>query len=219
MTLIQRINNYIREFGDILTTDGNKLFCRACNREISRVFKKYSVTQHFNTHSHIQAFKQFVDCGQQSIACNQISVKTEPKDCFVENFENTIVLEEVNDKNMSQTYNHFDKSPINKGFIENEFKTNENLVSIFDKIKDKVKLLLNDCKCEHNSSLKYEVKQLINEYELNYELNKYRVNSLNENSAKIKANQQLNSSAIDMKKGFIFGIKETIKMTYLLSIN
>jgi hypothetical protein len=213
LTLIERINNYIREFGDILTTDGNKLFCRACNREISRAFKKYSVTQHFNTHSHIQAFKRFVDCDQQSIVCDQINIKTEPKDCFVENFENTIVLEEVNDKNMSQTYSHFDKSPIN------DFKTNENSVSIFDKIKDKVKLLLNDCKCEHNSSLKYEVKQLINEYELNYDLNNYRVNSLNENCAKIKANQQLNSSAIDMKKGFIYGIKETIKITYLLSIN
>jgi hypothetical protein len=29
--LIQKCRKYIQEFGDILTTDGNILFCRFCN--------------------------------------------------------------------------------------------------------------------------------------------------------------------------------------------
>ncbi len=75
--LIEKYRKYIQEFGDILTTDGNILFCRACNQVINRSFKKFSVTQHMSTHYHIRALKAYNNTLQnqiQLIDCNSIEV-------------------------------------------------------------------------------------------------------------------------------------------------
>lgn len=213
LSLIEKYNNYIREFGDVLTTDGNILFCRACNREITRAFKKYSITQHFNTHSHIEAFKRFVDCDQQFIVCDQTQIKTEVNDIYVENSENTFVVDDRNDNNCinnNNFVNDFVNNDSNHNHIESDIKSHEKIILLLETIKDKVKLLLIDCKCELNSSLKTEVKQLINQYECNYcQLTEDRVDFRKESAVQMKNNysreQQSSRSTIDTKKEFVFG--------------
>jgi hypothetical protein len=85
--LIQKYRKYIQEFGDILTTDGNILFCRACNQVINRSFKKFSVTQHMSTHYHIRALKTYNSLQNQIqlIDCNSIEVNKNDTNFIINN--------------------------------------------------------------------------------------------------------------------------------------
>jgi hypothetical protein len=91
--LIEKYRKYIQEFGDILTTDGNILFCRACNQVINRSFKKYSVTQHMSTHYHIRAlntyklntFNNSLQNQIQLIDCNSIEVNKNHNKLIINN--------------------------------------------------------------------------------------------------------------------------------------
>jgi hypothetical protein len=85
--LIQKYRKYIQEFGDVLTTDGNILFCRACNQVINRSFKKFSVTQHMSTHYHIRALKNYNSLQNkiQLIDCNSIEVNKNDNNFIINN--------------------------------------------------------------------------------------------------------------------------------------
>ena len=51
ISVATRLRNYVSEFGNIFTTDGNILFCTVCNIKIAND-KRFSITQHIATEKH-----------------------------------------------------------------------------------------------------------------------------------------------------------------------
>jgi uncharacterized Zn-finger protein len=135
-----KLDNYVKEFGDVLTSFGNSLFCKACNKEIRNPFKKFMVRQHLATNSH----KRNVD----NYECNEDI--NQSMDCFDDNRRDGQVVDGLSAEN---------------NLIDRVLKTEMNLFQILELIKDKVRDVLNHCKCDYNLEVKNEVKHLIEEYE------------------------------------------------------
>jgi len=45
------LQRYLREYGDVFSTDGDILFCKVCSVKVNAE-KKFTVTQHLKTNKH-----------------------------------------------------------------------------------------------------------------------------------------------------------------------
>jgi hypothetical protein len=77
-----KLKSYLNEFPDILSINesNNQLFCKVCQKEIKKAFKKYSLKQHFGTQKHLSKLKLFnnksIDFNNNSINNNNIESET-----------------------------------------------------------------------------------------------------------------------------------------------
>jgi hypothetical protein len=52
-----KLNNFLKQFGDIFSTDGKILYCQLCTKEVNST-KKYYVEQHIKSQTHVLAAKR-----------------------------------------------------------------------------------------------------------------------------------------------------------------
>jgi len=76
-----KLKSYLNEFPDILSINesNNQLFCKVCQKEIKKAFKKYSLKQHFGTQKHLSKLKLFNNKSidfNNNIITNNIDSKT-----------------------------------------------------------------------------------------------------------------------------------------------
>jgi hypothetical protein len=175
------LHKYVREFGDVLAVFGSNLFCKACNRNVTNPYLKTTVRQHLANKSHIKALENYSP--QQEI-----------------NEENMIIECDVNTNGSEEKF-------VNELVTENEFikcdlNSGSSLISILEKIKDKVNEMINQCKCHFDNNIKNEVKSLLEEYDRRKTAFIWNKNS--ENNDKFKNNQNFvnNKNDIIIKSGF-----------------
>jgi len=171
--LREKLLNYCKEFGNILSINGLKLFCNCCEQEIKKAFKRNSILQHFRTQKHFQNSNNFQSI-EENIDLNED--KQQKENHFI---ESDFIFSEKVFKVLLEI-----KERVKEFLNENKCKCDQNII-----IKNDFKVLLEKYETTKQQNIKLNESKAKNEINKNFEV-KREINS--NKSKQILKNKVLN---------------------------